>query len=72
MRARHFLQVSSAIIGKHRQRFNVTGNDDINSSSNRCALTSHQPNAASYVLAGSMAKPERLIAGRIGKTHWQY
>jgi hypothetical protein len=34
MKARHFLQVSSAILGNHRQRSDVTGNDYMNSSSN--------------------------------------
>jgi hypothetical protein len=44
MKAWHFLHVSSAIIGKHRQRSDVTG---ITTSSHRqigVASTSYQPN----------------------------
>ena len=41
MKAQHFLQISSAIIGKHRHRSGVTVNKDIN-----LALKSAPPRSA--------------------------
>jgi len=50
MKAQHFLQISSAIIGKHRHRSGVTVNKDINYPLNRRlldrlvrTLTNHTP-----------------------------
>jgi hypothetical protein len=56
MKARHFLQVSSEIIGKHRHRSDVTGMTSSADLQIAATSTTNQPKAPSYLLGHSEAE----------------
>jgi hypothetical protein len=64
MKACHYLQVSSAIIGKHRHRSDVTGMTTSTHRQIDVASTSYQPNAAGY--ASACACPDQEL-GKIAE-----
>jgi hypothetical protein len=67
MKARHFLQVSSEIIGKHRHRSDVTGMTSSTDLQIAATSTTNQAKAPSYLLgyseAETMSAPAILRTG---------